>query len=883
MQNKYLSMRKFLLPLLILLPWQLLSQPICNATGNLAVYSNYDGGILTINVDQNIPNLKIGICTYEPVQVTLTGPFVGNVTQVIYAGFNSAQNNNNCGQGNFATSITGVSASIVTINPPQSPPQVGYTPAHGNGSGPWGGIMVGAAGLCDTNTNAGGGNTPDEIVYYFENQTGGELYFHHTQYSCWLNQTLSLSNGGTCCIEPPTPVVAGCDPNGNVVIFSNYEGGVLNINVDQNIPNLKVGICTYEATEVNFTGPFVGNITEVIYAGFDGPNNTNCGANIPTTVINGVAPSIVTIYSGSSGNPAIANYFGEPIAPGFPPLVNCMTGADGNCSASNAGGGNSSPQIVQFFLSEFGVGSSLFSHTTDYSCFTGTYNVSTAGNCCLTTPTTPANPIYTGGSTYDFIPDSYSLCNGPLTLDLSFYPVLFQPPTYPGYVWSDGTTGPIITITQPGTYSFTVGDYCHYDAQFYLTDTIVVAPCCTPPNDPTALATQQPTCQLPSGTILISDPVGANLEYSIDGINYQPSTSFTGLAPGTYAITVMDISTNCVSTGIITVTINTVSNAPAITVQSATGVTCFGAADGSSTVQVNGGTAPYSYSWSPTGGSSSTSAGLTAGTYTVTVTDDSGCSALQNVVITSPAAIVITETLNPVTCGLTDGSITTSVIGGTGSYSYSWNPGGGINSSISNLSSGNYTVLVTDQNGCQLSETYTLNTIGNLPLTINPPSATLQEGDTIALTASGGSTYSWSPSIGLSCSNCPNPDAFPSETTTYTVTTTDATGCSGTEDVTIFVERICGEVYVPTIFSPNGIGPEINNTLCVFGGCLTNLTFIIYNRWGEKVFETNNQLVCWDGQFKGKFLNSGSFVYKLQATKLDGSLLEQSGNITLVR
>jgi len=180
------------------------SQSICNPNGNLIIYSNYDGGILTINVDQNIPNLILGICTYEPIQVTLSGPFVSNVTQVIYAGFNSAQNNNNCLLGNYPTSITGVNPSIVVINPPQNPPSVGYTPQHNNGAGPWGGLMVGVAGLCDTNVNAGGGNTPDEIVYYFQNTTGATLRSHFTQYACWLYDTLSISQGGNCCILPPS-------------------------------------------------------------------------------------------------------------------------------------------------------------------------------------------------------------------------------------------------------------------------------------------------------------------------------------------------------------------------------------------------------------------------------------------------------------------------------------------------------------------------------------------------------------------------------------------------------------------------------------------------------------------------------------------------------
>ena len=175
---------------------------VCDPTGNLVIYSNYDGGILTINVDQNIPNLKVGICTYEPIQVNFTGPFVGNITQVIYAGMNSNQNNNNCGLGNFTTSITGVPVGIVTISPPMNPPSVGYTPAHGNGSGPWGGLMY-CGYSCDTLTPLGGANTPDEIVYYFQNATSGTLLYHQTQYACWVNETLNVSTGGNCCILPP--------------------------------------------------------------------------------------------------------------------------------------------------------------------------------------------------------------------------------------------------------------------------------------------------------------------------------------------------------------------------------------------------------------------------------------------------------------------------------------------------------------------------------------------------------------------------------------------------------------------------------------------------------------------------------------------------------
>lgn len=88
----------------------------CDPNGNWVLFANYDGGNLNIVVDQNVPNLKIGICTYEPVNVNFSGPFVGNVTQVLYAGFNSSQNNNNCGFPIATSSFSGINPALVTVN-----------------------------------------------------------------------------------------------------------------------------------------------------------------------------------------------------------------------------------------------------------------------------------------------------------------------------------------------------------------------------------------------------------------------------------------------------------------------------------------------------------------------------------------------------------------------------------------------------------------------------------------------------------------------------------------------------------------------------------------------------------------------------------------------
>ena len=209
--------------------------PLCNGSGNVVIYSNYDGGTLNINVDQNIPNLKIGICTYEPVQVNITGPFAGNVTNVIYAGFNSSAGNNNCGLGIPTTSISGVAPSITQI---LTAPQVGYEPVHANGAGGWGGpfggpgLMVGVSGQCDTLYVAGGGNTPDEVVYYFLTAFNDDLHFHHTQYQCWLSETYNISDGGTCCINPLVPAWSIEMPNDTTLCYgeSLTLGPIENVN-----------------------------------------------------------------------------------------------------------------------------------------------------------------------------------------------------------------------------------------------------------------------------------------------------------------------------------------------------------------------------------------------------------------------------------------------------------------------------------------------------------------------------------------------------------------------------------------------------------------------------------------------------------------------------
>ncbi|MBK9733236.1 MAG: PKD domain-containing protein [Chitinophagaceae bacterium] len=163
------------------------AQSFCYPSGNVIIYSNYDGGYLNIDVDQDIPDLKIGITTYEKCAITISGLYAGNVTEVIYAGFNG--DNDHCNPTLPTTSISGVPASNTSIllYPPVTwPNSNGYYYVICNYS-------------CDSATSQGGCNTPDQVVHYYLTQFGGSLYYHYTQYGCWSG-THHVSDGGNCCI-----------------------------------------------------------------------------------------------------------------------------------------------------------------------------------------------------------------------------------------------------------------------------------------------------------------------------------------------------------------------------------------------------------------------------------------------------------------------------------------------------------------------------------------------------------------------------------------------------------------------------------------------------------------------------------------------------------
>ena len=254
------------------------------------------------------------------------------------------------------------------------------------------------------------------------------------------------------------------------------------------------------------------------------------------------------------------------------------------------------------------------------------------------------------------------------------------------------------------------------------------------------------------------------------------------LCAGTYTVTVTD-QLSCSPATTLAVTVG--GSAPTLqSTQTQTNVTCNAQCNGTASVSVTGGTGPYTYAWLPSGGNAATATGLCAGTYSVNVTDQTGCTGTWTFNITQPSVLTATSSSTPAACGNNNGSATVTPSGGAGGYTYAWAPSGGNAATAPNLGAGSYTCTITDANGCTLLQTVTVPSTGGLASTISGTDVTCFGTATGTATASpvGGNpgyTYSWSPSggTGATASNL--------TAGTYTCTVTDGSGCTSVSQITI--------------------------------------------------------------------------------------------------
>jgi hypothetical protein len=270
-----------------------------------------------------------------------------------------------------------------------------------------------------------------------------------------------------------------------------------------------------------------------------------------------------------------------------------------------------------------------------------------------------------------------------------------------------------------------------------------------------------------NGAASISTPTGGAGGYTYNWTPGNPTgdgtISVTGLTAGSWTCTVTDANA-CTKAQTFNVTQPTALAAST----SQTNVSCNGGYNGSTSVSVSGGTTSYSYAWSPSGGTVATASGLTAGTYTCTITDANSCSLTKAFTVTQPTVLNVTSTSASTICSGNSTTLSASATGGTGAITYTWNPGNitTATSIVSPTTSTNYTVTCMDANTCTASITTSL-TVNALP-TISVNSGSICAGQSFTMTPSGASTYTYSSGSAV---------VTPTTNTSYNVTGTDANGC----------------------------------------------------------------------------------------------------------
>jgi len=367
-------------------------------------------------------------------------------------------------------------------------------------------------------------------------------------------------------------------------------------------------------------------------------------------------------------------------------------------------------------------------------------------------------------------------CNGTATANPSG-----ATPNY-SFSWAPGgQTTQTATGLCPGTYTVTVTDANGCTR----TSTAII----TQPNGLTVTATGTAlSCNGDCNAVATAVISGGTPGYSIDWTPGNPTgdgtTTITGLCAGTYNVNITDAA-GCPATATVTINQPTLLNL----ISNTADASCFGACNGSASAIAGGGTPAYSYAWAPGGQTTSTITNQCAGSYTVTLSDNNGCTQTNTVTINQPTQIVPNASVaNNVSCsGICDGSATSAVSGGTAPYTLNWTPGnpsGDGTPTITNLCAGAYTLQVTDANTCTASQSVTITqpTPLSAPISGSTSSCNICNG-TATVTPAGGTgpyTYSWAPTgqtTQTATGLCPN--------ITYTVTVTDANGCVASNSVTI--------------------------------------------------------------------------------------------------
>lgn len=446
------------------------------------------------------------------------------------------------------------------------------------------------------------------------------------------------------------------------------------------------------------------------------------------------------------------------------------------------------------------------------------------------------------------------------------------------YQWSNGQATQDLSNLATGYYEITVFEANNCAA--VGVDSIFI-------NQPTDLAltqvTQNVSCFGGADACIDVTATGSVAPYQYVWSQGGNTAQLCNLTAGSYNVTVYDshqCADSLVNIQVTEPTLLTV--APVVT-----DITCPGFNDGTITANAAGGTPTYTYSWSPVGGNVAINSNLGPGIYGLTVTDAENCTATASNTVIELPGIQLSAYVHDVLCDpLHNGFIDLTAVTSYPPATYSWNTGSGVED-ILNLGVGNYSVTVSDAHGCVVDTVFTVINLNTFSIDAYPQDTTIDLGSSVEVTAvpTGGNIASiiWQPSNGLECSDCITSLASPVQSVYYVATATSDSGCIASDrvNITVIPKYV---IFIPNVFTPNNDGN--NDFFEVFGNkeAWKQFNVEVFNRWGEKVYDSNDMNFKWDGIYKGVAAPPAVYVYVIHITYLDNYTDKiYKGSVTLVR
>ncbi len=339
------------------------------------------------------------------------------------------------------------------------------------------------------------------------------------------------------------------------------------------------------------------------------------------------------------------------------------------------------------------------------------------------------------------------------------------------------------------------------------------------------------------------------------------TTIATPTVPTTYTVT--GAGTPCPGGDTASISVPVLPPLATVSIKASSDTVCSGDSTLLSTTSTGG---VVTWSWFPFGGlvcdaCASTMVQVNGNIlYTVTVTTAGGCTAKDSIMLYT----VNTSTTVKQHYICPGDNITLTASGGT---SYLWSTGAVTTSiNVAPLTKTSYTVLVKQKGGCADTVIHVVN-INPAPAPVVCCGATITPGQSVNLSVSGGTSYIWSPTAGLSCNTCANPIATPSVTTTYYVMLSSDSGCHNRDSLIIIVKENCDSAFaVPNVFTPNGDNKD--DFFVIDASNMATYTVEIFDRWGKEVFKSSNSADPWNGKLNntGPEESDGVYYYIIKAT-----------------